>query len=150
MTVTPKPARQPGILHLPSSIPQPAPVTPQPKIDQEESKQVAAEGPTTGFVSQATTWASIAQIMGSSPSRTIDLHPENKSVAAAPRLRPIGRIPSIAESREEPQVEQSRLVFLLGLPQNITLEDVSDAVREGPLVSKNQAFEVDRYILIRR
>jgi hypothetical protein len=75
--------------------------------------------------------------MGSSPSRTIDLHPENKSVTAAPRLRPIGRIPSIAESREEPQVEQSRLVFLLGLPQNITLEDVSDAVREGPLVSKH-------------
>ncbi|CAL3972343.1 unnamed protein product [Diplocarpon coronariae] len=78
-------------------------------------------------------WANIAS--ASDPQTTIiELRPQHKSSHAAPRLNPVGRIPSIVHSREEPLGEQMRLVFLLNLPQSITLVDVSNAIQEGPLV----------------
>lgn len=108
-----------------------------------ESAPQSPDGPTAGtpapapatdpFVSQTSSWAAIA---GRS-------QPENQiidvQVTKRVRLNPVGRIPSIGSVRSvdanvEPLEEQKRVILLLNLPNNIHLRDVSDAVREGPLV----------------
>ncbi|KAH6669572.1 hypothetical protein B0J14DRAFT_628955 [Halenospora varia] len=118
--------------------------------DQEEEQEEEANSPTIptvvttkpaegsaqvdGFTSQAASWARIAGT-ASPNSRVIELHPR---IGAPPRLRPIGRIPSVSSPRDgEAMTEQMRVIFLLDLPPNIGLQDISDAVQEGPLRSIN-------------
>ncbi|PBP20784.1 hypothetical protein BUE80_DR008150 [Diplocarpon rosae] len=87
-------------------------------------------------------WANIAS--ASDPQTTlIELRPQHKSSHAGPRLNPVGRIPSVVHSREEPLGEQMRLVFLLNLPHTMTLMDVSNAVQEGPLVRIQFGYDHD-------
>jgi hypothetical protein len=77
-------------------------------------------------------WANVAGT--SKPEeRIIDLHPKPA------RLKPIGPTPSISYVRNvdayaEPLEDQKRVVLLLNLPNNLTIRDISDAVKEGPLV----------------
>ncbi|KAF4637463.1 hypothetical protein G7Y89_g621 [Cudoniella acicularis] len=101
---------------------------------------VVTSPPSDGFTTQAASWANIAGT-ASPNSRIIDLHPAGKA-SAGPRLKPVGRIPSISKlGSGEAMVDQMRVVFLLDLPQNLGLQDISDAVTEGPLRSIN--FGVD-------
>ena len=87
-------------------------------------------------------WANIAS--ASDPdTRIIDLHPEHKSITAAPRLNPTGRIPKVVNFLEEPIEEQQRLIFLLNLPNNIGLQDITNAVNEGPLVRIQFGYDND-------
>ncbi|KAM3086159.1 hypothetical protein ACMFMG_000295 [Clarireedia jacksonii] len=58
------------------------------------------------------------------------------------RLNTTGRIPSISISTE-PLSEQMRVILLLDLPSYITLTDISDAVREGPLVCIRFGADID-------
>ena len=103
--------------------------------EPEDLTAIIPEVTTPEFTTQAVSWAKIAGTV-SPKSRNIDLHPENKPISAAPRLQPIGRIPSISSMQNvEPMTEQMRIVFLLNLPQTMTLTDVSNAIQEGPLMS---------------
>ena len=105
------------------------------QAEHEESQELEHSGfvKEAEFITQATSWAKMAGTLGDS-SKTIDLKPENKPSGAAPRLKPVGRIPQV-EKRGEPLANQMRLVFLMNLPSNITLTDISDGIQEGPLVS---------------
>ncbi|EKD18486.1 uncharacterized protein L3040_007491 [Drepanopeziza brunnea f. sp. 'multigermtubi'] len=78
-------------------------------------------------------WANIAS--SSDPKTTIiDLHPQQRKTSQPTRrLNPIGRIPQVVDTSEEPLCDQMRVIFLLNLPQHLTLLDVSNAVCEGPL-----------------
>jgi hypothetical protein len=85
------------------------------------------------FVTQAASWAAIASRM-KTDTKIIDVQPTKRV-----RLQPVSRDSSITSVRRievngEPLEEQKRVVLLLNLPHNIHLRDVSDAVREGPLV----------------
>lgn len=83
----------------------------------------------SNFATVASTWANIAGNV-SPNSRSFDL------TEKAQRIHPVGRIPSISNPNyAEPMVDQARLVFLMKLPNNITLTDISDAIREGPVVA---------------
>ncbi|KAH8679758.1 hypothetical protein BGZ60DRAFT_503473 [Tricladium varicosporioides] len=98
------------------------------------TKPAEGSAPTDGFTSQVASWARIAGT-ASPNSRVIELHPRT---GATPRLKPIGRIPSISSPRDgEAMTDQMRVVFLLDLPPTIGLQDISDAVQEGPLRSIN-------------
>lgn len=78
-------------------------------------------------------WANIA-ISANPDSEIINLHPPRHSIG--PRVKPAGRIPNAPSAvSDEPLIEQARLVFLLDMPLNMTLQEVSDAVLEGPLRS---------------
>ncbi|KAK0115505.1 hypothetical protein ONS96_013959 [Cadophora gregata f. sp. sojae] len=91
---------------------------------------------------QPSSWANIAST--SNPdTRIIDLHPEHKSSNAAPRLNPTGRIPKVINVLQEPVEEQHRLIFLLNLPHNIGLQDITQAVTEGPLVRIQFGYDND-------
>jgi len=83
--------------------------------------------------SQATSWAKMAGTLADS-QKTLNLKPENQPSGAGPRLKPVGRIPPV-EKRGEVLANQLRLVFLMNLPSNITLTDISDGIQEGPVVS---------------
>jgi hypothetical protein len=88
------------------------------------------------FISQAVSWANIASQTQTLPQdRIINVQATPKRA----RLTPVGRIPKISRVRNttanlEPLAEQKRVILLLNLPNNIQLKDISDAVREGPLV----------------
>jgi hypothetical protein len=91
------------------------------------------------FITQAATWANIANIASASNTdpnaRVIDLQLTRR--ALGPRLKSVGRIPSVGSTLDhsEGQVEQQRCVFLTNLPVDITLQQVSDAIHEGPIHS---------------
>jgi len=81
------------------------------------------------FITQAASWANIAGSVGEEV-KTIDIRSEK----AVPRLNPVGRIPSVTgvgRRASESMVDQMRLVFLLNIPHNITIADVSNAIKEG-------------------
>ncbi|KAF8848278.1 hypothetical protein BDZ45DRAFT_606142 [Acephala macrosclerotiorum] len=91
------------------------------------------------FVTQASSWANIAgKALSASGSNVIDLKPQHKS--AGPRLKPVGRIPSVVRSTNR---DAQRLVFLLNLPPNITAADITNAVKEGPLVKLQFGFDAE-------
>ncbi|CZR55511.1 uncharacterized protein PAC_05399 [Phialocephala subalpina] len=93
------------------------------------------------FTTQASSWANIAGKALSatgSGSNVIDLKPQHKS--AGPRLKPVRRIPSVVKISER---DAQRLVFLLNLPQNITAADITNAVKEGPLVKLQFGFDAE-------
>jgi hypothetical protein len=88
--------------------------------------------PPDGFVTLATSWANIAGTANPN-HQVINIAPASK-IGAGPRLKPVGRIPSISGPRGgESQVQTIRVVHLLGIPNNLDLQDVSNAVREGAL-----------------
>lgn len=55
-----------------------------------------------------------------------------------PGLLPtVGRTPVVTKNTPagEPMIQQMRLIFLIDLPSNMTLQKISDGIKEGPLVS---------------
>ncbi|KAJ8065882.1 hypothetical protein OCU04_004983 [Sclerotinia nivalis] len=85
------------------------------------------------FQTQANTWAAI--VSSASPShRNVDLHPSTPR--SGRRLTSIGRIPTLPSIKpiHEPLSHQARVVLILNIPGTITLSDISNAVREGPVV----------------
>jgi hypothetical protein len=104
--------------------------------------QTVIHNPLDNFVTQATSWANIANA-ANLENRIIDLHPEERERKPS-RLQSVGRIPTVASVRAanaESEKELMRVVFLIDIPNNITLQMVSDAIREGPLRSIN--FGID-------
>lgn len=101
----------------------------------------AEVNPDDDFVPQAVTWANIVKARGGPVN--VDLNPTHRRAGNAPRLQTFGRIPPVnrspATSRPptEAMARQMRVVFLLDLPYNVTLTNISDAIKEGSLVSKN-------------
>lgn len=94
-----------------------------------------------GFVPQAVTWANIVSARsGLEPEERQESRPAPRQASGSgPRLDSMGRTFSVALQNKivvESMAEKMRVVFLLNLPQNITLTNVSDAVKEGSLVSK--------------
>ncbi|PVH87066.1 hypothetical protein DL98DRAFT_405817 [Cadophora sp. DSE1049] len=109
-----------------------------------KAKSSAVDSVAEQVTTQPSSWADIAS--ASDPdTRIIDLHPEHKSSNAAPRLNPIGRIPKVVNVLEEPVDEQHRLIFLLNLPNNIDLQDITQAVTEGPLVRIQFGYDNDNH-----
>ncbi|KAL5314623.1 hypothetical protein ACEPPN_017266 [Leptodophora sp. 'Broadleaf-Isolate-01'] len=105
-----------------------------------KAKSVVAAAEQVG--AQPSSWANIAS--SSDPAtRIIELRPEHKSSNVGPRLHPVGRIPKVVSTREEPLTEQMRLVFLLNLPNSIGLQEITQAVQEGPLVRIQFGFDTD-------
>jgi hypothetical protein len=107
------------------------------------SHAVAAPVTAAPFVPISTSWANIASAANPSTS-IVELHPTRP---VSSRLQPVGRIPSVVRSERhnvvsaESQSEQMRVVFLLNLPNNLTLQDVSNGVQEGPLVQIAFGFD---------
>lgn len=107
--------------------------------DDSTETIVQVGAPLAAIAPPTSSWANIAS--ASDPeTRVINLHPTHR-VRSGPRLHPAGRIPS-PHSNEEPMIEQGRLIFLLSLPNNISLADITSAIREGP-VAKIQ-FGIDQ------
>ncbi|PMD12770.1 hypothetical protein NA56DRAFT_586762 [Hyaloscypha hepaticicola] len=88
------------------------------------------------FVPMSKSWATIVGKTNPSTS-VIDLRPAGRRSPSG-RLLSIGRIPVVVRTSPvaipERQSEQMRVVFLLNLPNNLILKDVSDGIQEGPLV----------------
>jgi hypothetical protein len=63
----------------------------------------------------------------------IDLHPQNKSLNIAPKAAPIDPA-VVAFAQGESPAEQLRVVFILNLPSTIGLEQISNAIKEGPVL----------------
>ena len=98
----------------------------EPRVEDEASTEAAAAPLKTG------SWANIAGIAAGN-TKTIDLHPEHRIKASV--LHPLARVSNAKESYIEPVVDQMRVVMVLNIPKTITLDDISDAVREGAVVS---------------
>jgi hypothetical protein len=107
-------------------------------IQENTAQSIAAHASDVSQTVEKTTatpasWANIA-ISANPDSEIINLHPPRHSIG--PRVKPAGRIPNAPGSvSDEPLIEQARLVFLLNMPLQTTLQNVSDAVLEGPLRS---------------
>jgi hypothetical protein len=85
-------------------------------------------------------WASIA-LTANPDSEIINLHPPARA-STGPRVKPAGRFPNAPSiNSDEPLVEQARVVFLLDMPKNMILQEISDALIEGPL--RSITFSVD-------
>lgn len=80
------------------------------------------------FVPQTTSWANIASA-AMPETLVVELNPVHKRQ----RLVPQGRQKSISSINRE-EDDQLRVVFLLNLPNNLTLQDISDGIKEGALV----------------
>jgi hypothetical protein len=103
-------------------------------IETPEVQQPSKFSPMASPVKEAapappiSSWAAITA-SANPDTKVIDLKPEQR--AAAPRLKPVGRIPSVTRTDRK---DNRRLVFLFNLPSTITATDISNAVIEGPLV----------------
>ena len=87
------------------------------------------------FVPQAVSWANIVSARGG--PRVVDLKTQDKPAGSSPRLQTVGRIPAVTRTQvAEPLAQQMRVVFLLDIPKHVTLTNISDAIKEGSLVSK--------------
>ncbi|KUJ24421.1 uncharacterized protein LY89DRAFT_634522 [Mollisia scopiformis] len=96
----------------------------------------AKDEPKDGFVTQASSWANIA---GTDPNITfIDLKPTRRR--EGPRLKSVGRIPQVVRTVNQ---NVARLVFLFNLPSTITATDITNAIKEGPLVKMQFGFDAD-------
>ncbi|PQE22571.1 peptide-methionines-oxide reductase protein [Rutstroemia sp. NJR-2017a BVV2] len=92
---------------------------------------------------QANTWATI--VSNASPNqKDVDLQANTQLSrnSSRRRLTTTGRIPSISIPTE-PLSEQMRVILLLDLPSTMTLTDISNAVREGPLVCIRFGADID-------
>jgi hypothetical protein len=135
---------------VPSTTAKPAPfgrtTTPSAAATPATPAAPATEAPATSSTDSSipatTSWASIASAANPSTS-VVDLHPENRPSSAGHRLQPIGRIPTVVRTEIESQAEKMRVVFLLNLPNNVTLQDISNGVKEGPLVRIQFGYDED-------
>lgn len=83
----------------------------------------------------ATSWANIAAPSSNeSHNLVFNLHPENKPTSSAPRVQARVSPNVVAHQHGESLEEQMRTVLIFNLPNNITLTDVSEAIREGPVL----------------
>lgn len=91
------------------------------------------------FVPQAVTWANIVSARsGLEPEREGPRPAPRQASGNGPRLNSIGRIPPVVRQNRagvESAAAKMRVVFLLNLPEHVTLINVSDAIKEGSLVS---------------
>lgn len=101
----------------------------------------AKHGTTDGFVPHVVSWANIVKTAREEKGDSIDgAKAQGKPPGTAPRLHPVGRIPNVNNSGPaESMAEQMRVVFLLDIPERLTLTHISDAIKEGSLVSKSQS-----------
>lgn len=126
-------------------------------LEQPPTEELAA-----AISTQASSWATLASkdvpeygklnMRGVIPTSS---EPRPRNIA---RLRPVGRIPSIEAARAsrksisrnvESIAGQNRVIFILSLPQHITLRKVSDAISEGPIASirfGTNADDASRYV----
>lgn len=90
------------------------------------------------FVPQAVTWANIVRAREGTGATNGSLSKTAmKLPGSGPRLSTVGRIPSFTRPRVvETLAQQMRVVFLLKIPHHVTLTNISDAVKEGSLVSR--------------
>lgn len=105
------------------------------KTEAEESTVLA---PLT--TPPATSWASIAD---AGTTKVIDIA---STVTNNPlnRLRGISRVPSGGKAiPTEPAHEQLRVVFILGVPPTMKFQELSDAIKEGPLRSMHFGADVE-------
>ncbi|KAG0651281.1 hypothetical protein D0Z07_2113 [Hyphodiscus hymeniophilus] len=118
----------------------PVPVIPIPPVVPVAPTRVAAPS----------SWANIAAPATNRSNHLVfNLHPENKSSSTAPRVSAPVNPNVIAHQQGESLEEQMRVVIILNLPQNITLQDVSDAISEGPVLMIHFASDADnghRYV----
>lgn len=110
----------------------------------EGSGELGSPTPTQpAFETQANTWAAI--VSSASPNhRNVDLHPATPR--SGRRLHSVGRIPSIPPIRpvvQEPLSQQARVVLILNIPNTMTLINISDAIREGPVVCIRFGVDAD-------
>ncbi|ESZ90054.1 hypothetical protein SBOR_9558 [Sclerotinia borealis F-4128] len=130
-----------GSLLLPPQSPFPT----QSKFESiAETEEGASPTPTQPvFQTQASTWAAI--VSSASPNgRNVDLHPDTPR--SGRRLNSIGRIPSIPAIKpviHESLSHQARVVLILNIPTTMTLSDISNAVREGPVVCIRFGVDAD-------
>lgn len=120
------------------SLQDPAPVVGTISSISPAIKQGTADptGDNPGQSSSAppSSWASIA-LTANPDTKIINLHPPARA-PTGPRVKPAGRFTSASNVvSDEPLVDQARVVFLLDMPRHLTLQEVSDAVIEGPLRS---------------
>ncbi|TVY90684.1 hypothetical protein LAWI1_G004969 [Lachnellula willkommii] len=120
------------------SLQDPAPVAGSISSISPVTKQDVAD-PTADTAGQssstpASSWASIA-LTANPDTKIINLHPPARA-STGPRVKPAGRFTSASNvASDEPLLDQARVVFLLDMPRHLTLQEVSDAVIEGPLRS---------------
>ena len=115
--------------------------------EEEEEEAIPASPPAAPFVPLATSWANIASAANPS-TNIVELRPSRRS--ASGRLRSVGRIPNVVRTERysdngESQADQMRVVFLLNLPNNLTLQDVSNGVQEGPVVQIVFGFDEEEH-----
>jgi hypothetical protein len=112
------------------------------EVSTPASAATAIHTPLDNFVTQATSWANIVNASNLA-NRSIDTNPANREHRPS-RLNSVGRIPTVEAIRAanaESEKGLMRVVFLIDIPNNITLQMVSDAILEGPLRSIN--FGID-------
>ncbi|QSZ36372.1 hypothetical protein DSL72_006248 [Monilinia vaccinii-corymbosi] len=132
---------------LPAQSPFPNQVQFESIIETEEPEGSLDDTPTPtqpAFQTQASTWAAI--VSSASPShRNVDLH-QPDTPRSGRRLSSIGRIPSmptIKPAIHEPLSHQARVVLILNIPKTMSLSDISNAVREGPVVCIRFGVDAD-------
>lgn len=130
---------------LPAQSPFPTQVQFESTIETEEDTSLLSSPTPTQpvFQTQANTWAAI--VSSASPShRNVDLHPETPR--SGRRLNSVGRIPSVPAIKHkihEPLSQQARVVLILNIPNTMSLSDISNAVREGPVVCIRFGVDAD-------
>ncbi|RAL60427.1 hypothetical protein DID88_000202 [Monilinia fructigena] len=130
---------------LPAQSPFPTQVQFESIIETEEdTSPLGSPTPTQpAFQTQASTWAAI--VSSASPNhRNVDLHPETPR--SGRRLNSVGRIPSVPAIKpeiREPLSHQARVVLILNIPNTMSLSDISNAVREGPVVCIRFGVDAD-------
>jgi hypothetical protein len=112
------------------------------EVSTTASTATTIHTPLDNFVTQASSWANIVNASNLA-NRSIDTNPANREHRPS-RLNSVGRIPTVEAIRAanaESERGLMRVVFLIDIPKNITLQEVSDAIHEGPLRSIN--FGID-------
>lgn len=153
-TPTPPPSAKSPALTIQPPTPQASHAHPQPTAATEpqarrltpvsegsnlsRSSSPAKHGTTDGFMPQTVTWANVVKA-AKEEQGDFSIKPHlGKLPGSAPRLNPVGRIPNVNNTRPaESMAEQMRVVFLLNVPDSLTVADISHAVREGSLVSQS-------------
>lgn len=119
----------------PNDHKQPPPAVLQPTNLVKKDTRMTVASLNDDFVPQAVSWANI--VSARACPRTVDLKTQSKPAGSTPRLQTVGRIPAVTRTQAaEPLTEQMRVVFLLDIPKHITLTNISNAIKEGSLVSK--------------
>ena len=93
----------------------------------------------------SSSWANVAAttIARTSTPLMIDLHRDGRPGGSAPRVQAPATTRVVPYIQGEPIAEQMRVVIIYNLPAFVTLKDVSEAIREGPLLSIRFANDAD-------